>query len=398
MNRRQALKNLGSGFGMLSLAHLLARIRPAEGALGVPPSHFPAKAKRVVYLCLNGGPSHVDTFDPKPMLTKYDGQNVPESMKIEKAKGILMRSPFQFKKHGQSGLEVSEIFPRLAQCIDECCVIRSMHGDSGGHAFGLLQMNSGHVFSGHPSMGSWITYGLGSENDNLPGFIVLCPGLPVMGAQLWTSGFLPAIHQGAHVRNRDELDPAKLIHYIQPAQPNFSRQRHQLDLLGRLNRLDMSQAGESPELEASIQSMELAFRMQTEALNAFDVRKESQATRERYGDGYFARGCLMARRLLEKGVRVVQIFFRKSKPLGQPRQHLRSTRSRRSIGRTHRLLDQRPQDAGTPSGHHRHGGRRIRQITDPGWGLLRQGAQQQRLFGLAGRGGDPRRLCLRRHR
>ena len=314
MNRRQALKNLGSGFGMLSLAHLLARIRPAEGALGVPPSHFPAKAKRVVYLCLNGGPSHVDTFDPKPMLAKYDGQNVPESMKIEKATGILMRSPFQFKKHGQSGLEVSEIFPKLAQCIDECCVIRSMHGDSGGHAFGLLQMNSGHVVSGHPSMGSWITYGLGSDNDNLPGFIVLCPGLPVMGAQLWTSGFLPAIHQGAHVRNRDELDPAKLIHYIQSAQPNFSRQRHQLDLLGRLNRLDMSQAGESPELEASIQSMELAFRMQTEALDAFDVRKESQATRERYGDGYFARGCLMARRLLEKGVRVVQIFFGNRNP------------------------------------------------------------------------------------
>ncbi|MYC80729.1 MAG: DUF1501 domain-containing protein, partial [Acidobacteria bacterium] len=314
MNRRQALKNLGSGFGLLSLAHLLARtglVREAAGAGGL---HFPARAKRMVYLCLNGGPSHVDTFDPKPMLATYDGQTVPESMKLENAKGILMKSPFRFQPHGQSGLEVSEIFPKLARLIDDCCVIRSMHGDSSGHGISLLQMNSGHLTAGHPSMGSWITYGLGSDNHNLPGFIVLCPGLPVMGAQLWTSGFLPSVHQGAHLRNRDELDPAKLIHYIQGARPGHPEQRRQLDLLSRLNRLDMPREGESPELEASIQSMELAFRMQTEALDAFDVRKESQATRDRYGDGYFARGCLMARRLLERGVRVVQVFFGNRNP------------------------------------------------------------------------------------
>ena len=314
MNRRQALKNLGSGFGLLSLAHLLARTGLIREAGAAPGLHFPAKAKRMVYLCLNGGPSHVDTFDPKPMLAKYDGQTVPESMKMENAKGILMKSPFRFQQHGQSGLEVSEIFPRLARLIDDCCVIRSMHGDSSGHGISLLQMNSGHLIAGHPSMGSWVTYGLGSDNHNLPGFIVLCPGLPVMGAQLWTSGFLPAIHQGAHLRNRDELDPAKLIHYIQGDRSGHPGQRRQLDLLSRLNRLDMSGEGESPELEASIQSMELAFRMQTESLDAFDLRKESQATRERYGDTYFARGCLMARRLLERGVRVVQVFFGNRNP------------------------------------------------------------------------------------
>ena len=314
MTRRELLARSGSGFGMLSLAHLLGGTGRAAGPLEPKPTHFPARAKRVVYLYLNGGPSQVDTFDPKPELSKYDGKAVPESLKLKHANGILMGSPFRFHRYGQSGIEVSELFPELGKVIDHCCVIRSMHCDNPGHEIALIQTNTGRLVAGHPSMGSWITYGLGTENQSLPGFAVLCPGVPVMGNQLWSSAYLPGVYQGVHVRNREEEDPSKLIHYVQAARPAPDVQRRQLDLFGKLNRYEMEREGFNPGLEAEIQNMEIAFRMQTEALDAFDIRKESAATRERYGEGFFASGCLIARRLLERGVRMVQVYFGNRNP------------------------------------------------------------------------------------
>jgi hypothetical protein len=178
----------------------------------------------------------------------------------------------------------------------------------------LMQTNTGRLITGHPSMGSWVTYGLGSENQNLPGFVVLCPGLPVMGNQLWSAAYLPAVYQGVHVRNREEEDPARLIHYVRNTRMSSEDQRRQLDLLGKLNQYEIERDGQDPELDAGIQNMELAFRMQTEALDAFDIRKESASTRERYGEGFFASGCLIARRLLERGVRMVQVYFGNRNP------------------------------------------------------------------------------------
>ena len=308
MTRRDALKSMGVGFGMTALA-----AEASTAATGRP--HFPARAKRVVFLFLNGGPSHVDTFDPKPMLSRFDAKDVPDDIqKRTVGKGVLMGSPFRFARYGQSGIEVSELFPKLGSVIDECCVIRSMYTDNPVHEIGMLRMNTGHLVAGHPSMGSWITYGLGTENRNLPGFVVLCPGLPYLGTQLWASAYLPGIYQGVHVRNREELDPAKLIQYLHTSRRTSADQRRQLNLLAQLNRAEMARAGAETQLEASIEAMELAFRMQSEASDAFDLRKESAAVRERYGDSYFAHGCLMARRLIERGVRMVEVYFGNRNP------------------------------------------------------------------------------------
>src|SRR5258708_5205964 len=191
LSRRQALMQMGNGFGMLAASSLLADAVPTAGALAPRAPHFPPKAKRLLFLYLNGGPSHVDTFDPKPMLSKYDAQQVPDAFKQPDANAPLLGSPFTFKNYGRSGLPVSDLFPKLATLIDDFCVIRSMYTDNPGHEIGMLRMNCGHLTAGHPSMGSWITYGLGSENQNLPGFVVLCPRLPVMGAPLSSSAYLP---------------------------------------------------------------------------------------------------------------------------------------------------------------------------------------------------------------
>lgn len=314
MNRREALRIMGSGFGMLGLANLAGNSTLASGPLEVKPTHFPPKAKHVIYLFLNGGPSQVDTFDPKPMLDKYHGKPVPSgNLKTERKTGNLLRSPFKFIKYGQSGIEVSEIFPLLGKHIDEVCVIRSMYTDRPNHEPSLFRLNCGHPLPGHPSMGSWLTYGLGTENQNLPGFVVLCPGLPVVGPQLWSSSFLPAVHQGTYIPN-NESDPEKLIQHLKNKKYNLEEQRHQLDLLSRLNQLHKEKEGSDPQLESGIQSMEIAYRMQTEAMDAFDVRKESEATQARYGDSDFSRGCLLARRLVERGVRMVQVYFGNSQP------------------------------------------------------------------------------------
>ncbi len=313
MTRRQMLRSAGNGFGMVALAGL-AGSAPAASLLAPKPTHFAPKAKRVVYLYLNGGPSQVDTFDPKPTLSKFDGQRVPESLKLAHANGVLLGSPFEFRKHGQSGVEVSELFPELAKVIDECCVIRSTHCDNPGHEIALMQTNTGRLITGHPSIGSWVTYGLGTENQNLPGFVVLCPGLPVMGNQLWSAAYLPGVYQGVHFRNREEQDPARIIHYVKSARRGGADQRRQLDLLGSLHRAEVDREGFDAGFDAEIQNMELAFRMQSEAMDAFDIRKESAQTRERYGEGFFASGCLVARRLLERGVRMVQVYFGNRNP------------------------------------------------------------------------------------
>jgi len=308
MTRREALRMMGAGFGTVGLASALPN--PLEPKM----PHFPAKAKHVIFLFLNGGPSHVDTFDPKPMLTKHNGEPIPSgNLKTERKTGNLFASPFTFKKYGESGIEVSELFPKVGGTIDDICVVRSMFADRPTHEASLFLMNTGDNLQGRPSMGSWITYGLGTENQNLPAFVVLCPGFPVIGPQLWSSTFLPAVYQGSYISNT-ETDPEKLIRYVHNKHLDASTQRRQVDLVNQLNRMELARTGKDPQLEASIQAMEVAFRMQTEAPDVLDIRSEKTAVRDRYGDSDFGRGCLMARHLVERGVRVVQVYFGNGQP------------------------------------------------------------------------------------
>jgi hypothetical protein len=224
-----------------------------------------------------------------------------------------MQSPFEFTPQGRSGIPISEIFPGVSSVIDECTVINSMHTEVPFHEPSLFMFNCGQRIAGHPSYGSWLTYGLGTENQDLPGFVVLCPGYPVVGPQLWSSAYLPGAYQGAYVRNT-EIEPEKLVPFLKNDRLTPREQKDQLDLLGSLNRLQLEREGPAPELDAAINSMEVAFRMQTEAMDAFDLRLENERTRERYGDSDFAHGCLMARRLVERGVRVVQVYYGNLQP------------------------------------------------------------------------------------
>lgn len=310
MTRRDLLARAGAGFGALGLQSLFAGNDP----LAPRQPHFPARAKHVIYLFLNGGPSQVDTWDPKPMLTKYHGTPAPGgNLKTERKTGSLLKSPFEFRHCGKSGLEVSEIFPKLGERMDDVCVIRSMYTERPNHEPSLFMFNCGHVLAGHPSMGSWLTYGLGTENQNLPGFVVLCPGLPVIGPQLWTSAYLPGINQGVHLPN-NEKEPEKLIQHLRNHDLKPAEQRQQLDLIHKLNRLHLAREGGDPQLEGRIQSMEVAYRMQSEAMEAFDLSREPEQVRARYGEGDFARGCLIARRLVERGVRMVQVYYGNGQP------------------------------------------------------------------------------------
>ncbi|MBL8179244.1 MAG: DUF1501 domain-containing protein [Bryobacterales bacterium] len=308
MNRRDAIATLGGGFGAVGL--LSAAV---EGPLSPRAGHFAGKAKHVIFLFLNGGLSQVDTFDPKPALDKYHGTPMPGgNPKTERTTGNLMRSPFRFQKHGQSGLEVSEIFPQVGGLIDHFAVLRSVHTNVPIHESSLFMMNCGDLQAGRPSMGSWITYGLGTANQNLPGYVVLCPGVPVVGPPLWNSAFLPAAYQGTHLTNK-QSNPKEMIPFL-AARSAMDRQRRQLDLLAELNRKHMLARNSDARLAASIHSMEVAYRMQTEAPEVFDIAKEPERVRAAYGESEFGRGCLMARRMVERGVRVVQIYHGNAQP------------------------------------------------------------------------------------
>ena len=315
-SRRDMLQRTGTGLGMLGLAGLLADEAKGAGASANPlapkVAHFPAKAKHIIHLFMNGGPSQVDTFDPKPELTKQHGKDAGSAgLKTERKTGPLFKSPFAFKKCGQSGIEVSEIYPEVGKCIDDICVIRSMHTNIPNHEPGLLLMTCGNTQPIRPSMGSWLTYGLGTENQNLPGFVVMCPGKPVVGPALWNNSFLPGVFQGCHIQN---LDPKKVIDHIRNTSVTAGTQREQLDLLNQLNGLHKDKRGSDDQLEARIQSLEIAYRMQTDAQEAFDVAREPLKVRDAYGKGYFADACLTARRLVERGVRMVQVFYGAGQP------------------------------------------------------------------------------------
>jgi hypothetical protein len=317
ITRREMLARMGTGLGTLGLAAVLADAAELEPAsrnpLAPKPSHFPPRAKRLIHLFMNGGPSQVDTFDPKPALAKFNGQKPPTEVRTERKTGTLMKSPFSFARCGKSGLEISTLFPHLSQCADELCVIRSMHTNIPNHEPALLMMTSGETQPTRPSMGSWLLYGLGTVNQNLPGFVVMCPGKPVVGPQLWGNSFLPGIYQGTHIHN-GHIDPKHVIANVSNGQLGRIAQREQMDLLKELNEMHLARrAGDNP-LEARIQSLEMAYRMQFEAQDVFDLGRETRATRELYGHGPFADACLLARRMVERGVRVVQVFTGDGQP------------------------------------------------------------------------------------
>lgn len=314
LSRREMVQNLGAGTGLVGLASLFSdagflNASTNQNPLNPKESHFKPKAKYLIHLFMNGGPSQVDTFDPKPSLVKYNGQRPDIANKsTERKTGGLMQSPFQFNKHGKSGVEVSEIFPGIASCIDDICVIRSMHTNIPNHEPSLLMMTSGETQPTRPSMGSWLLYGLGTENKNLPGFVVMCPGKPVVGPQLWSSSFLPGVFQGTHINNSN-MDPRKVIQNVSNPSLGKASQREMMDYLGKLNLLHLEKRGGiDNQLETRIQSLEMAFRMQFEAQEVFDLNNEPQNIRDGYGKTPFAQACLTARRLVERGVRVVQIF------------------------------------------------------------------------------------------
>ena len=318
ISRRELLRRSGMGFGGLALADVLASESAASeinNPLLPKEPHFPATAKRVIHLFMNGGPSHVDTFDPKPMLQQKSGEKIEGgNLKTERPTGALMGSPFKFEKRGESGIEVSELFQETARSIDDICVIRSMHANVPNHEPSLMLMNTGESRLIRPSVGSWVTYGLGTENENLPAFVAMCPGgYPIKGAQNWQTGFLPGIYQGTYI-DSGNVRIERLIENIKNFRVSRDDQRNQLDLLNRLNTIHRESREEDPKLESRIQSFELAFRMQSEATEAFDYTREPQHILDMYGEGVHARQTLIARRLVERGVRYVQLWHGAGQP------------------------------------------------------------------------------------
>lgn len=310
-SRRAFLKKSGMGIGSLALADLVHRETRADGSA----THFPGKAKHVIHVFLNGGMSQVDTFDPKPELTKRGGQMLPFSnLQTERRTGVALPSPFRFEKHGESGIPVSEIFPHLSKCVDELAVVRSMYAELPNHEMSLMLMNTGDQRLVRPSFGSWLTWGMGSENQNLPGFIALCPGgLPVGGAGNWRSAFLPGVYQGTLV-DTSKSDPNALIRNVTNTRLTPAEQKDQFELLQMLNSRHLSQRPDEAALEARIRSFELSYRMQTEATEAFDIQQEPKHILELYGEGPQNRQLLLARRLIERGVRFVQTWHGNLQP------------------------------------------------------------------------------------
>src|SRR5713226_2524093 len=317
VTRRDVLVRAAHGFGAVALASLLdpaARAADRVNPLTARPPHFPGKAKSVIFLFMVGGPSQVDTFDPKPALEKYNGQPLPPSYgtivsQFTKGDTPLLRSPWKFQKYGQCGREVSTLFPNIAQCVDDLCFVRSFYTDSTVHAPAMYQVNSGRTMMGYPSMGSWVTYGLGSVSENLPAYVVMPQpeGTPEGGTPCWGAGFLPAVYQGTLLRS----GPNPILNLKPPAGMTPERQRATLDLLQKMNDLDTADG--DGEMAARISSYELAFRMQSHAPEAVDLTKESEAIKKQYGvdqkpTADFGTRCLLARRLVERGVRFVQLY------------------------------------------------------------------------------------------
>ena len=319
ISRREMIRRIGSGFGTLGLAAALAdaggfghpEARAASGESPLAPRlpHFAPRAKHVIQLFMPGGPSQVDTFDHKPDIARHAGQRpeIVDRKSLRNTKNGLMPSPFGFQRHGRCGKWVSDIFPHVGEVVDEICFIHSMHTDIPEHAGAILMMNLGHIQPNRPSMGSWLVYGLGSENRDLPGFVAMSPRAQPRGKlSNWGNSFLPGAYAGTYV-NIAEMKPEAAVSHLKNPHLGRAEQRGQADLLTRLNRLLLDRRRHDPRLEASIEAMELAFRMQFAVPDVFDTSKESRATLEMYGQSEFAKGCLLARRLVERGVRSVQL-------------------------------------------------------------------------------------------
>lgn len=318
--RRDVLKRSALGLGSLGLIGLLQDEQKLSGSEpGSPTSlktrspHFPGRAKRVIHFFLNGGPSHVDTFDPKPALLKYAGKPLPQTLRTERKTGAAFPSPFEFKRYGESGIEVSELFSRTAAHIDDIAVIRSMHAQVPNHEPSLMLMNCGDSVQSRPSLGSWLLYGLGTENQNLPGFVAMCPGgLPIKDNENWQSAFLPGTFQGTYIDSK-HTEFRRLIENIEHPQIATDHQRRQLNLLEQWNRRHQ-QSRLDERLDSRISSYELAFRMQKDARDAFDLADEPKYIKEMYGNGVHGRQTLIARRLVERGVRYVQLWHGAGQP------------------------------------------------------------------------------------
>jgi hypothetical protein len=316
------LKESAVGFGSLAMAAMLADEPSATAAdagasvspLAPRPPHFPARARRIIFLFLTGGPSHLDTFDYKPLLQRDSGKPLPFAKpRVQFAEtGRLLGSPWKFRQYGQSGSWISDLFPHVAGCVDDICFLHSLHGTNAAHGGALLKLHTGSDNFVRPSMGSWITYGLGTENANLPGFITICPTLAHGGVKNWGSAFLPAPYQGTPLGNASIPADKARVNFIKNARTAPGLQRLQLDMLAEMNRDDLARGGPDRALEGRLESFELAFRMQTEMPEIEDVARESRATRRAYGlddpvTANFGRQCLLARRFAERGVRFVQV-------------------------------------------------------------------------------------------
>lgn len=323
ITRREALRRVGFGMGALAAADMLAprglSAMNAESPLGVKAPHFPAKAKRVIHLFMNGGPSQIDTFDPKPLLTELNGKPLPDSVKatlqnVQRNRvGTIWASPFKFSRHGESGLEISELYPEVAKHADDLCVIRSMESEIANHSPGLLMMNCGNAILARPSIGSWALYGLGTESENLPGYVVLIPsGMPTAQSRNWTSSFLPGVYQGTHIETNAK--GGDFIPHLTRDDISVGTQRGQLALTQFMNARHRNRHPGDERLDSRIHSMELAFRMQSAATDAFDLEDEPESMREMYGDTPVGRNLLLARRLAERGVRYIQCYHGAGQP------------------------------------------------------------------------------------
>jgi len=324
LSRRAALRDAALGFGYLAFSSMLSDAARADQSARAPlvprRTHFPPRAKRVIFLFMKGGPSHLDTFDYKPLLQRDAGKELPfDKPRVQFAKtGKLLGSPWKFRQHGESGIRVSSLFPHVARHIDDLCILNSVHGTNAAHGGALLKLHTGSDNFIRPSMGAWVTYGLGTENQDLPGFVTICPTLAHGGVRNWGSAFLPAHFQGTPIGNASQPAKQARVRYVDNPVINARQQRRQLDLLARVNRRHLGDTGPHSELESRIDSFELAFRMQREIPRVENIAEESQATQRLYGmhdpiTEDFGRQCLLARRFAERGVRFIQVTHSDSK-------------------------------------------------------------------------------------